>query len=159
MVVIFEVDAYLPEAAQGAETGVDGLVDILSDLNLDSDTSSADAPDPSAEPSAAGNDDYGLKIIRAGKHVPQDSLVELTAKKKMIWSEDYPQLYLSGTPHHFFAVHDGDTFTAIKRRHMADPEMQWHDATFQPGFRRLPGGRGERPVRTRGPPGACRRIV
>ncbi|KDQ26230.1 hypothetical protein PLEOSDRAFT_1107095 [Pleurotus ostreatus PC15] len=97
MVVRFEVDAYLQ----------------------DPDATKPDAKgDCYATPEELRLSGYDLKIRSGGSwEVPQSSLVELKTTKASNypkWKKDYPQLFLSQTPHSYRAFHDNGKITEVQ---------------------------------------------
>ncbi|KAK7689954.1 hypothetical protein QCA50_006594 [Cerrena zonata] len=135
MVVRFEVDACLealPTRTAG-RVNVDDMISQLGGLSLSSTSTSS----PS---STTSNTD--VSIIRAGKIVPQSSILEMTTRSERNvesydWKESYPQLYLSQTPHHFLAVHRSGMFNQIKKRNLEDREMKEIHAGIERSFRKL----------------------
>jgi len=107
MVVRYEVDAYFPPknsngnaSTKTSSATVDDLITGLSGVSLSS--SSTDT----------------LKVIRGGKEVPQDSIIEMsTISTRRIhlydWEECYGQLFLSQTPNHALAEHERGRFLSI----------------------------------------------
>ncbi|CCL99524.1 uncharacterized protein FIBRA_01542 [Fibroporia radiculosa] len=140
LVVRFEVDACLvptSELPQSSTSSVSAetLSLMMSSLNVSGSANRTVSIDSNASTS-------DLDIIRAGSQVPQDSLVEMTTRSKNYlsqfnWTDAYPQLSLSATPHHFLAVHNRGLFQSIRKRKLGDDEMMNIDARAQPGFRRL----------------------
>jgi len=128
MIVRFEVDACLPTDADTAkvtktgtsntkrsakkepELAVDDLADVLGNINLTS------AP---ATPTTTSSSSPALNIIRAGKQVPQEALLEVASRSKYFidqldWNELYPQLAISQTPGLRLGVHERGTFTEMR---------------------------------------------
>lgn len=61
-----------------------------------------------------------VEVIPSGTLVPQSSTIELTTVSKRFqhsfsWLENYPQLFLSQTAHHFLGVHEFGKFTTIRK--------------------------------------------
>lgn len=136
MVVRFEVDACLPVSqistiSPGNSTAEVSLSDQLSNLFV---TSSTWTP-TSAAASTAG---YPLVTI-GGKEVPQETIMEMktSAKGKMRWTEAYPQLFLSQTPHIFIATHTNGVVTEVVEKELGSLEMANMGKAFQPNFWRL----------------------
>jgi len=125
MVVRFEVDACIPQRTNPAPTSdIDALTDALLDVSL---SSTAREKERSTKEQVVD----GLCIRQAGSYVPQKNIMELTTISKwrldlFDWSEAYPQLFLSQTPHHYLAVHDRGGFTEVIKRKLgsSDEEMQ-----------------------------------
>ncbi|KAI0927624.1 hypothetical protein AcV5_008108 [Taiwanofungus camphoratus] len=140
LVVGFEVDAYIasPRTAKtslSATSDIETLPALLSGLDVSSNVETA----PELLTSVSDTD---LKIIRAGKQVPQSSIVELKTRSKRYvaqfdWADAYPQLYLSQTPHQFLAVHDRGLFETVIKRKLGDPELQKVEEAAQLGFAKL----------------------
>ncbi|KAH9831408.1 uncharacterized protein C8Q71DRAFT_715353 [Rhodofomes roseus] len=142
MVVRFEVDACLPTGTsasasrrQTASTDVDSLSNMLSGLAVASGAGKGPAVDKGASTTE-------LDIIRAGQPVPQSSLIEMTTRSRnnamnYDWIEQYPQLFLSQTPHHYLAVHNRGKFEDITKRALGDAEMKRTEARLQGSFRKL----------------------
>ncbi|KAK7685792.1 hypothetical protein QCA50_011138 [Cerrena zonata] len=64
---------------------------------------------------------FGLTVKKGGMRAPDPSaVVELTttgsAGRNADWKELHPQLYLSGTSHHFLALHQNRTFNNVQKR-------------------------------------------
>jgi hypothetical protein len=125
MIVRFEVDACSPptdddgpsEAATSdakhsekkapAEASVDDLADALGDINL------------SSSPASTTKETTPIKVVRAGRQVPQDTLVEVTSRStffvdQLDWNEQYPQLVLSQTPILCLGIHERGTFKELR---------------------------------------------
>lgn len=130
MVVRFEVDACIEGPPQTT-------------------TYSGSINDVSSQPggflsSPTSNTGFGVDfdIIRAGQLVSQSSIVELTTRSERNvlcydWKEQYPQLYLSQTPHHFLAVHHGGLFDRMEMRQLDDAEMKTIHASVENSFKKL----------------------
>ncbi|KAJ7776845.1 hypothetical protein DFH07DRAFT_877028, partial [Mycena maculata] len=135
MVVRFEVDACIPSGANASRPAqsIDDLVDSLAGINL-SPMSSSSAPSPKSS--------NGLTIREGGAVVPHSSLVELTTRTErreaeFDWTDAYPQLFFSQTPHHFLAVHNRGRFVAVKKRKLGSPELRDVERTIQPSLKKL----------------------
>jgi hypothetical protein len=124
MVVRFEVDACIPPTARNNQAtpkpSVDALADTLANVSLSS------APSTKVQ---TIEDDYGLRIRQAGSYVPQSNIVELATistwrRAQYDWSEAYPQLFLSQTPHHFLAVHHKGRFNTVEKRKLGSPALK-----------------------------------
>ncbi len=150
MVVRFEVDACIPQSTADnatssllsqptsprippASTNVDSLTDLLSNLDV---TSQSEA--------SSQSQNTAIAVIRAGSQVPQSSLVELTTRSfkyvnEFDWQEAYPQLFLSWTPHLFLAVHDRGTFESMVKHKLGATELRNLETSprTQQSFRKL----------------------
>ena len=138
MVVRFEVDACLEalpkRAPSSGRATVDDMIGQLGGLSL-SHTSTS----PTHTDISNSND---IIILSAGRLVPQSSILEMTTRSERNvltydWKENYPQLFLSQTPHHFLAVHRAGTFSRIEKRQLNDAELKERHAQNEPGFKRL----------------------
>jgi hypothetical protein len=141
MIVRFEVDACLPQAGNGS-TDIDEHIDQLtSGLTSVQLSQSKPPPRPTDDaPKAPGLP--RLDVLRAGRVVPQDDLIEMTTCVRhrypiFDWAEAYPQLFLSGTPHHYLALRDQGSFWTIQKRTLGSDEMQEREAEMQVRFKRL----------------------
>ncbi|KAF9493011.1 hypothetical protein BDN71DRAFT_1377869, partial [Pleurotus eryngii] len=100
MVVRFEVDAYLqdPDATTSPQPDAKG--------------------NRTATPEELRPSGHDLKIRSGGSwEIPQSSLVELKTTKAFnhpIWKRDYPQLFLSQTPHSYRAFHENGKITEVR---------------------------------------------
>lgn len=144
MVVRFEVDACMPQAAgpsaqasrrQTDSTDLDSLSNMLSGLAVASDAGTSLQVDNDVSTAE-------LDVIRAGMIIPQSSLIEMTTRsvnnaQNYDWVEAYPQLFLAQTPHHFLAVHNRGEFQRIEKRNISDTEMKKTEARLQGNFRKL----------------------
>jgi len=142
MVVRFEVDACLQsESTRNTSTtatttaDVDSLLDMFSSLNVSTTPRAASDTRSSVSTSE-------LSVIRAGSQVPQDAIVEMATRSRrnaeeFDWENAYPQLYLSQTPHYFFAVHNRGTFEKVSKSRLDGPELRRIDRRLQDSFRRL----------------------
>ena len=138
MVVRFEVDACLEALPKRAPTSgratVDDMIGQLGSLSLSHTSASAALTDTSK-----GN--Y-IDIISAGQLVPQNGILEMTTRSERNaltydWKENYPQLFLSQTPHHFLAIHRAGTFSRIEKRQLNDSELKERHTQNESGFKRL----------------------
>ncbi|KZT12264.1 uncharacterized protein LAESUDRAFT_172954 [Laetiporus sulphureus 93-53] len=129
MVVCFQVSAYaesqkdninsVPSGEDGAKCDADGtperdtLSEMLSQLRLSTSAQSSFTVD--RDPSTAE-----LKVIRAGREVPHESLIEIktTVKDYFQVADAYLQLFLSQTPHVYVGHHRHGTFNKITERHL-----------------------------------------
>jgi hypothetical protein len=137
MVVRFEVDACIPPPAvkkmASTSDDIDALADALADVSL----SSATRKGPKTIV-----DDNGLRIRQAGSYVPQSNIVELATVSKLRhatynWSEAYPQLFLSQTPHHFLAVHEKGRFHMVEKRKLGSSDLQDVERAVQKSLHKL----------------------
>ena len=83
-----------------------------------------------------------VNVIRAGQLVPQSSLLEMTTRSERFadqyrWEENYPQLYLSQTPHHMLAIHRGGRFHRTESRMLDDAEMRAIHTQYDDVFKKL----------------------
>ncbi|KAH7090042.1 hypothetical protein BKA62DRAFT_109705 [Auriculariales sp. MPI-PUGE-AT-0066] len=116
MLVRFELDACLRADPSDADT----LASELDSLTVSDDTN--DNPDEIPVPHPAG-----LTIVPGSNAsmVPASRTIELvTVTRKFAhninWVENYPQVLLSQTHHHFLGLHDFGRFTEVKRRTLED---------------------------------------
>jgi hypothetical protein len=122
MVVRFEVDACLSDTPSrlSKNVGIDDLVASLSATRLSSN--------PAGPLENASSSPTNLIIQRAGTLIPQSRVVELATRAEhnistYDWSETYPQLALSQTPHHILGAHQRGTFTNIFQRTLKGPGL------------------------------------
>ncbi|KAL4256635.1 Decapping nuclease [Pleurotus pulmonarius] len=103
MVVRFEVDAYMQDPDAPAPP---------------TPAPNTDQPATPLEPDALRLSGYDLEIRCGGSwDVPQSALVELKTTKastRPIWKRDYPQLFLSQTPHSYRAFHDAGAIMEVQ---------------------------------------------
>ncbi|KAF5382621.1 hypothetical protein D9615_002760 [Tricholomella constricta] len=147
MVVRFEVDACIPtdtssDAASvttASSTTVDDLIGALSGVTLRTDT-------PSSTPvsKSSGSDSFPKVTVNpGGSIIPQSHIVELTTRSVrnasfFDWKENYPQLFLSQTPHHFLAVHERGRFREVNKRKLDSAELkQVYADSIQEDFKKL----------------------
>lgn len=143
MVVRFEVDACLPPPREATKlssaTTLDDLTATLSGLGLGSRSK---APETTSDAS-------GLDIIHAGSaDIAQERIVELTTRSQrnadtFDWVDAYPQLFLSGTPHHFLGIHVGGKFYEVVKRELRTAAMGGIERGAQAGLRKLRKALGE----------------
>lgn len=129
MIVRFEVDACIEMLPQATPQGRSFSTNMTRKLN----------DSASSLHSASGVD---VDVIRAGQLVPQSSIVELATRSErganyFDWTESYPQLWLSQTPHHFLAVHYKGLFHRLETRTLDDDEMKYVHAEFEGTFKKL----------------------
>lgn len=134
LVVRFDVDAYLPDMGAAApipESQPAGNVDALAGQLAGMSVSSNSIP-------SEGTD---IQIVRAGAYIQQNSIMELMTRTEkngnFQWSNTYPQLFLSQTPHFFVAIQSNGNFTRLKRRNLDNPEVKNVGLGMQPDFRKL----------------------
>lgn len=140
MVVRFEVDACIPPAPPlatksrvASKPDVDALADTLANVSLSSATGTK---------VHTLEDDYGLRIRQAGSYVPQSHMVEIATisekrHSQFDWSEAYPQLFLSQTPHHHLAVHDRGRFKMVEKRQLGSASLKVVEKKGQTALRQL----------------------
>ncbi|KAJ7618833.1 hypothetical protein DFH06DRAFT_1011842 [Mycena polygramma] len=138
MVVRFEVDACIPtgtaaSTARGKSANIDDLADSLAGVKITPRSATA-APAPTSS--------HGLTVIDGGAVVPHSSIVELTTRTdrraaEFDWTDAYPQLFFSQTPHHFLAVHNRGRFSAVNKRKLGSPELQAIERRIQPSLKKL----------------------
>lgn len=129
MVVRFEVDACIPPAslppsATPAVSTIDDLADALANVKIKRERKPL------------------LSIIKAGTLVPQSSIIEMTTRSEarvgeFDWKENYPQLFLSQTGHHYLAVHQRGRFIEVQKRTLASTQLQAENEGLQPDFKNL----------------------
>ncbi|KAG6902422.1 hypothetical protein C0995_000348 [Termitomyces sp. Mi166 len=135
LVVRFEVDACVSAVslktsqprttASSSGNDLDDIIGALSGVSLR--TGSA-APPPTK--ATEGSEAFPtITIISGGFVVPQSSIIELTTRStynasNYDWKENYPQLFLSQTPHHFLAVHERGFFKEVNKRKLDSPELK-----------------------------------
>jgi len=80
-----------------------------------------------------------VAVIRAGSPVPQSHLIELKtySRSGKAWSRSYPQLFLSQTPHVYYGVHKGGSFSEIKKFTLGERHLEPIDQNAQLGFKKL----------------------
>lgn len=80
-----------------------------------------------------------LAVIRAGFLVPQSHLIELKtySRSGKAWSNSYPQLFLSQTPHIYYGAHRNGKFSEIKKYTLGEPHLEVIDQDAQVGFKKL----------------------
>lgn len=126
MVVRFEVDACLP------------YDDISSKLPSNRTATGKRVPKKSS--SGSSSNPLDVRILRAGSsEVPQTHLLEIKThgNASMKWSQTYPQLYLSQTPHVHHAFHKNGTFNRVKNFTLGQSELTDVDESAQEGFKKL----------------------
>ncbi len=139
MIVRFEVDACLAtdtttatttetgtsdtkcSAKEAHELAVDDIADALENMNIlpssrVSTSPTTTLPSSTLTPSSPST---GLKIIRAGTQVPQESLLEVASRSKFFidkldWNELYPQLIISQTQGLRLGIHERGTFFEMR---------------------------------------------
>lgn len=130
MVVRFEVDAYLPYAGVTAAYTSDSGGTLSDQISR-----------PSMTPASSNNSDRSINIIRAGAYIQQSSIMELKTRTvsntNQKWMERYPQLFLSQTPHLYFAVHSKGNFKKLEANNLEDPDVKAVGMKLQEGLRRL----------------------
>ena len=130
MVVRFEVDACIPAPPA---SDPDDLVAAMAKASLS----------PTSPNKVRTIEDvYGLRIRQAGSYIPQSQIVEITTvstwrQAKFDWSEAYPQLFLSQTPHHFLAVHFNGQFNKVEKRKLGSSDLQDVENRAQMSLRKL----------------------
>ncbi|KZT22819.1 hypothetical protein NEOLEDRAFT_1097007 [Neolentinus lepideus HHB14362 ss-1] len=141
MVVRFEVDACLPPPSNRTASmptpvaGPDDLADSLGGLNISSQAQ--------ARASEATSDRSGINIIHAGSaDIAQYRIIELTTRSEknvdtFDWVNQYPQLFLSETLHHYLGIHVGGRFTDIVKRKLHTPDMRDVEKDAKDSFGKL----------------------
>lgn len=87
--------------------------------------------------------DEDIQIRDGGLLVSQSSLVEMTTRSQQSlargfgWNRDFPQLFLSQTPHHFLGEHERGLFRRIHKRTLEDTELVEQQRKQQPAFNKL----------------------
>ena len=119
MVIRFEADAYDSGTSQCNNSQMEELTSSLQAASLQS----------------PGIQIQGLTIQKAGKQVPQKSILELATRRPQKrfqpdWSEVYCQLFLSQTQKHAIAYHDNGLFDKIEER-MLDSSLEFETATTE----------------------------
>ncbi|KAI0044342.1 hypothetical protein FA95DRAFT_1497247 [Auriscalpium vulgare] len=151
-VVRSQVDACLPPESANPETGgesvafaqpaVDDLAASISNLKLvNSDTTATTPPSPPTAPPSAASP-YLLRVIRAGREVPQNAIIELTSRsaywlREMRWGDIYPGLYLTQTPHFYIGLHSRGTFSEVQKRTLTDKQFIAHKQEVDVSLRKL----------------------
>ncbi|KAK2465268.1 hypothetical protein APHAL10511_002622 [Amanita phalloides] len=108
MVVRSTVDAFIP--VKQNKSDIDDIVSALSSLNV-----------TQSKPEAATRvKNSSLEVIRLGKEVPQESIVEVATISKaresqLDWQEKGPQLYLSQIPHFYVGLHERGNFSEVRK--------------------------------------------
>ncbi|KAH9932793.1 uncharacterized protein BXZ73DRAFT_46733 [Epithele typhae] len=148
VVVRFEVDACVAGTANNsapksptlasptpkrATGNVDDLADLLSGLDVQS-----------AAGTGSSSTSAGITVIPGGSKVPQSAIIELTTRsintvEDFDWQEQFPQLFLSGTPNLYLAVHQRGTFERAIEHRVGSEEMHSVEqgTRTQRGFRQL----------------------
>ncbi|KAF7290638.1 hypothetical protein MIND_01304000 [Mycena indigotica] len=167
IVVRFEVDAYIPapihRSSAGARSRADETSSQLEDLaaQLATTTIAQSAPGPAAtdvehdfgvSPTSTRAtaspepfvQDHGITVIEGGTHIPQAALVELTTRsafraQEINWAEDFPQIFLTQTPHHFLGVHHRGQFGRVIKRRLGAGELAQVEQDLQPSLLMLVG--------------------
>ncbi|KAI0049458.1 hypothetical protein FA95DRAFT_1489223 [Auriscalpium vulgare] len=129
MVVRFEVDACLrADKTRVRSAAKPATVD---DLSHSMGSMQLAPPAPAVVPSsrAGQSDTTSLAVIHAGTEVKQDKILELATRsinfiENMDWTEVYPQLYLSQTPHFYLGVHSRGNFSRIQKRSLAEVDLE-----------------------------------
>ncbi|KAF7300427.1 hypothetical protein HMN09_00926400 [Mycena chlorophos] len=165
IVMRFEVDACVPGPAgptRPGDTGLDDLTSRLANMRVNNGTRGRGTFSPnnraqnnfpsvssltstrataSPEPFTAS---HGLTIIEGGpsSRVSHSQLLELTTRSTfranaMDWHENYPQLWLSGTPYHHLGVHNRGRFERIVKRQLGGPEFDQVRRDVMPSMRKL----------------------
>ncbi|KAJ8503209.1 hypothetical protein ONZ45_g11066 [Pleurotus djamor] len=125
MVIRYEVDAYLPHAAQASD--VNDLADALAGVSIKATAKSNDATFVS-----------GIAVHPTGSwSIPQTSILEITTRsfwnyQNINWSEVYPQLYLSQTPNLYIGLHQRGAFSRLVQEKLDSPKMKGIHAAEQP---------------------------
>ena len=122
---------------------------------------------PAEERSEEDDAGPDIVVIPSGKLVPQSTLIELSTKSLRSfvpnspnayrgrgrgassanrqateepmpdWDLQFPQLFLSGTPHYKFAVHERGQFRRVYEHTIRDDGLQHHLRSQQPSFNKL----------------------
>ncbi|ETW82297.1 hypothetical protein HETIRDRAFT_46393 [Heterobasidion irregulare TC 32-1] len=136
LVVRFEVDACLPSATPKRSafpvkqsSNPDDLADILAGINIT-------PQDPATGSSSQ------LRILRAGVEQPQASIIELTTRSEnrinqLVWTEIFPQLYLSQTLHFYVGIHSRGRFYEIRKQRLDSLEMVSQREQAETSFKKL----------------------
>jgi hypothetical protein len=125
MVIRFEADAYDPGTSYN-----DQMEELASSLQA----TSLQSPEVLQI--------HGLTIQKAGKQVPQTSVLELTTvgwqrRSQMDWSEIYCQLFLSQTKH-VLACHKNGLFHEVEERMLdSAPELESAKTEAQDQMKKL----------------------
>ncbi|KAI0044338.1 hypothetical protein FA95DRAFT_1497226 [Auriscalpium vulgare] len=151
-VVRSQVDACLPVPPGAENIDMGGLHTVgqpsisnvaapLSNLKLSCGTMTSPSPSPSQASPLEESPDT-LRVIHAGREVPQDAIIELTTRSaywlsNTRWGEIYPALYLSQTPHFYIGLQKRGTFYDIQKRTLEDKEFAAHKKEVDMSLRKL----------------------
>jgi len=129
MVVRFEVDACLPCDALSTSSSHDSTV--LPE--------SGGRPTTGKPSSRLSSNPHDVKIIRAGSQVPQTHLLEIKthSRSNPKWARTYPQLYLSQTPHIYYASHTKGVFSTVTKYTTGEGYLVSVDQSAREGFKKL----------------------
>ena len=150
LVVRFEVDACLPSATPKRSaspvkqsSNPDDLADILAGLNITpQNPASPSVPSSSSYTASEAGSSSQLRILRAGVEQPQTSIIELTTRSEnrinqLVWTEIFPQLYLSQTPHFYVGIHSRGRFYEIRKQSLDSLEMVSQREQAETSFKKL----------------------
>ncbi|EJD39287.1 hypothetical protein AURDEDRAFT_116214 [Auricularia subglabra TFB-10046 SS5] len=141
LLVRFELDACLPAPVARSGPDIGDLLSRLDRLGISGGNAAeattgrpvgsnpagsltaqraAQPPASTAAAASARSSSELVEVIPSGTLVPQSSTIELTTVSKKFqhsfsWPENYPQLFLSQTAHHFLGVHEFGKFTTIRK--------------------------------------------
>jgi len=139
LLVRYEVDACLSTSdspkMEKVEKSLDDIIAAFSSLSVEKKSPGHEATSeiPSAKPTFTSTTTPGpassLKVIPGGTLIPQEHTIELTTcSDKYIstfdWAENFTQLYLSQTEHHFLGRHNFGKFISITKRKLHTPETE-----------------------------------
>ncbi|KZT69561.1 hypothetical protein DAEQUDRAFT_765400 [Daedalea quercina L-15889] len=143
MVVRFSVDACIPPPSTSTQDAhqqvdmvdTDDLSSMLSNMGIATSLDQGVEIDREASTS-------DLDVIRAGKPVPQSSLIEITTRternaRSYNWTDTYPQLYFSQTAYRFMAIHDHGNFYEVEKRGLDEPKSEEIKKGLQGDFNKL----------------------
>ena len=120
-----------------AAAGLDDLANTLAGLSISPSLSSQ-----ASSARSAGANGSTLTVIRGGSYNPQASIVELTTlserrRENFEWSETFPQLFLSQTPHHFLGLHDRGKFITVEKRKLGSSDLRVVEQNAQANLKAL----------------------
>ncbi|KDQ06416.1 hypothetical protein BOTBODRAFT_181611 [Botryobasidium botryosum FD-172 SS1] len=124
------VDAYDPAlAGDAAPDGVDDLLEGLSGITLASSAPTPKTPESTSE----------INIVRAGKLVPQASIMELKSRSTRAvidWKGVWPQVFFSATPTTVLGRHERGKFVSVERKSLEEMDSAYAEEA-EAGFGKL----------------------
>jgi len=127
MVVRCETDAYLPH-------------DTVSPPSCNNASLPESGGTPASQPPRLSSNPPDIKIVRAGSQVPQTHILEIKTQSNpgdLKWARTYPQLYLSQTPHIYYAFHTRGVFHTVDKYTTGEGNLIAVDQGAREGFKKL----------------------